>query len=79
MTYPFMAYIETVLSYGEDAKKGHLTAAMFHRDTAGHLDDVSGEENKRLKARQKKTAGSKVVDMYGRLHIRISALRIGSF
>lgn len=73
LTYPFRAYIETALSYGSDAKKSHLTAALFYGDTPGHLNDTKGTGNVGLKSRAKRTAGSKTVDMYGRLHTDICA------
>ena len=33
-TYPYRA-METLLSYGNDAKTSQLTSAMFYKDTAG--------------------------------------------
>ena len=34
-TYPYRAMIETLLSYGEDAKKSQLSSALFYKDVAG--------------------------------------------
>jgi hypothetical protein len=34
-TYPYRAYIETLLSYGPLAKKSHLTASLYFKDGAG--------------------------------------------
>jgi hypothetical protein len=31
-TYPYWAYIETLLSYGQDAKKSQLQAALWYAD-----------------------------------------------
>ena len=31
-TYPYRAMIETLLSYGEDAKTSQLTSALFYKD-----------------------------------------------
>src|SRR4029077_21198163 len=33
-TYPYRAYIETLLSYGPPAKKSQLTASLYYRDEA---------------------------------------------
>ena len=37
-TYPFRAYVETLLSYGAEAKKTQLTSQLWYKDTAGHMD-----------------------------------------
>ncbi|MEG7523508.1 MAG: hypothetical protein M3H12_10465 [Chromatiales bacterium] len=34
-TYPYRAYIDTLLSYGDDAKATQLTSQMWCKDTAG--------------------------------------------
>ncbi|GFN84138.1 hypothetical protein PoB_001064400 [Plakobranchus ocellatus] len=72
-TYPYRAYIETVLNYGRDAKKGHLTAAMFYRDTGNHFNDDSGDNNEGLVIRRQLSSNSKLIDMCGRLHSDIAA------
>jgi hypothetical protein len=36
----YKAYLETLLSYNEDARKGHLQASLFHLDDADQFDDV---------------------------------------
>ena len=38
-TYPYRAYLETLLSYGPAAKESYLTAAMWYKDTAKHMED----------------------------------------
>ena len=38
-TYPYRAYIETLLSYGPVAKESQLTSAMWYTDTAGLMAD----------------------------------------
>ena len=40
-TYGYRAYIETLLSYGESAKKSHLTSALFQKDVGGHFDEAN--------------------------------------
>jgi hypothetical protein len=37
-TYAYRAYIETLLSYGTDAKSSQLTSALFYKDEAGKMD-----------------------------------------
>ena len=37
-TYPFRAYVETLLSYGAEAKKTQLTSQLWYKDTAGHME-----------------------------------------
>jgi hypothetical protein len=37
--YGYRSYIDTLLSYGEAAKKSHLQAALYYKDTPGHMDD----------------------------------------
>lgn len=68
-TYPFRAYIETLLNYGSDYKKSFLTSECFYKDTAGHLDATDETQgNEGLKKRAEFIAGSKVLDMIGNLH-----------
>ena len=72
-TYPYRAMIETLLSYGSDAKNSQLTSSLFYKDTAGRFDNsnpmaADGEVNEGLKKRHKFTKNSKVVDMIGPIH-----------
>ena len=57
-TYPFCAYVDNVLSYGDEAKNTQLTSQLWYKDTAGHMDATtvdgcktglvhSGESNRR--------------------------------
>ncbi|GFR61129.1 hypothetical protein ElyMa_001838200 [Elysia marginata] len=70
-TYPYRAYIESVLNYGRDAKKGHLTAALFYRDSSNYFDELTGENNTGVATRLQFCSQSKQIDMYGRLHTDI--------
>ena len=38
--YAHRAYVETLLNFGTDTKKGELTAAFWHEDTAGHFEEL---------------------------------------
>ena len=73
-TYPYRAYIETLLSYGDDAKETQLTSQMWYKDTAGRMDAVviDGADptaNAGFVARRHMIAQSRVVDMIGRVHV----------
>ena len=67
-TYPYRAYIETLLSHGAEAKNSQLTSVLWYKDTAGQMD-ATDTANAGLQKRQEYTTGSRVVDMMGRLHI----------
>ena len=67
-TYPYRAYIETTLSYGKEAKNGHLSAALYVKDTPGYVSDTMGDNNEGLKARRDAAAQSAEIEMMGRLH-----------
>ena len=72
-TFPYRAYLETLLSYGEEAKTIRLTSSLFYKDTAGKMDKPdptkgNADVNLGLKKRASFTCESKVVDMIGRLH-----------
>ena len=50
-TYAYRAYIESLLSYGPQAKTSQLTAVLYYKDTAGNMDrpnpdhaNVGGDE-----------------------------------
>ena len=70
-TYPYRAMIETLLSYGGDAKESQLTSELFYKDVAGRMDVVDFAEanrNAALFRRSHFTNESHVVDMMGRIH-----------
>ena len=71
-TYPYQAYLETLLSYGEETKSIHLNSSLFYKVTAGKMDEpdptkANADANLRLKKHASFTSESKVVDMIGRL------------
>ena len=69
-TYAYRAYLETLLNYGRPAKESQLTASLWYKDTAAHMDNrnVMDGENKGLVNRAMFTAESKTVDLVGRIH-----------
>jgi hypothetical protein len=76
-TYAYRAYIETLLSYGVDAKTSQLTSALFYKDEAGKMDKPNplaanaADRNSGLASRQTFSAESHEIDMIGRIHTDI--------
>ena len=69
-TYPFRALVDTVLSYGDEAKNTQLTSQLWYKDTAGHMDATTVDDgNTGLVERRRYIAESRVVEMMGRLHV----------
>lgn len=73
-SYPYRAMIETLMSYGQDAKQSQLTSALYYKDTPGKMDvanpTLEDEDavNRGLKERYHFTHTSRVVDLVGRIH-----------
>jgi len=73
-TYPYRAMIETLLTYGEDAKESQLTSALFYKDQAGRMNSKTIAEDTRHNGffrRRRLTTQSREFDMIGRLHADI--------
>ena len=68
-TYSYKAFIETLLTYDGECKRSQLSAGMFYKDTAHKMDSIAG--NNGMLVRKNRAAGSKEVDMVGRLHCDI--------
>ena len=72
-TYAYRAYIETLPSYGTDAKDTQLTGQLWHKDTPTRMDAVEIDDgpaaNAGFVARRANILRSRVVDMMGRLHV----------
>lgn len=66
--YPYKAYLETLLSYGFDAKLSHLTTSHFVKDTAHNFENGSSGNNGYI-ARQKEVKGSRIFDFCINPHI----------
>ena len=71
--YPYRAYLENLLSLGEDAKLSQLSACLWAKDSSGLMDSmetdvVAGKPNAGLLRRSKMTAGGAAVEMVGRVH-----------
>ena len=72
--YPYRAYLEALLNYGDEAKKGHLSSSLYYQDEAGKFDlkdPTAASPNQGLKARAAFFKGSAEVELLGRLHCDI--------
>ncbi len=65
-TYPYKAFIQTLLSYEGAAKRTHLSSALWFADTAEHID-YRRDTNEGYTRRAAYTAESRRVDLYGPL------------
>ncbi len=64
----YKAYLETILTFGHDAARTHLTAAGFCMDTAGKFDDPDSVANKE---RRTWTALSAEVGFSSNVHVDV--------
>ena len=73
-TYAYRAMLETLLSYGQDAKTSQLTSALYYKDVAGRMDSIdfaANAVNAGLQSRRELVQQSRVIDMMGRIHADI--------
>ena len=75
-TYAYCAMMETLLTYGFDAKTSHLTSGLFYKDTPGNMDAVDptlddDNANLGLKKQSQFTAESGEIDLVGMIHADI--------
>jgi len=67
-SYPYRAYLETLLRYGPAAKNSQLSANLWLEDTTDHFDTL-GVANAGYTKCKDLTANSSEVDMMGKLHL----------
>ena len=65
--YPYRSYIETILNFGSDVKRGQLSASGFYMDTPEHFNSFGGT-NEGFMARRFIGANRKSISLMGRLH-----------
>ena len=65
-TYPYKAYIETLLSFGTHSKQSQLTVLMWYKDTNNFSLD---QHNKGYVKRKALARESHLIDMMGKLHL----------
>ena len=68
--YPYRAMLETLLNYGSEAKTTHLECELYHKDTAGAMEDMrAASENQGFLDRLQYTLQDDgTIEMIGRLH-----------
>ncbi len=73
INYPYRAIFETLLNYGEDAKKSVLQSQLFYKDDSSQMDTTSigPTANSGFKARNEISKGGAKFEMYGKLHADI--------
>ena len=69
MTYPYRAYLESVLNYDASAKSSHMTQRLWYQDTPGHFDSLDSAQNLGLAWRRSRTANSRAWEVMGPLHV----------
>ena len=67
-TYPYRAYLETLLSYGPAAKDSWLQCELWHKDTSGQMESLT-ERNHGWQERSVYAAQSQEMDLMGKLHV----------
>ena len=67
-TYPYRCIIECLLNYSKDTLKTQFGSGMFCMDTAEHMENVVGGQNRGLVKRMEYTEGSRVVEMIAPIH-----------
>ncbi|XP_071094919.1 uncharacterized protein F54H12.2-like [Haliotis cracherodii] len=72
-TYPYRAYLETLLSYGTGAKTSHLRCPGWFTDDAGKMDVFNPDadantRNTGVRTRRDLIVPTKEVELTGRLH-----------
>ena len=67
-TYPYRAYIESLLSFGKEAKESQLLSNLWIKDTAEAFD-TNAAGNVGFTKRKAAAAGSHEIDMFGKLHL----------
>ena len=70
-TYPYRAYLETLMNYGTSALTSQLTTSLWYKDTSGQMDSTAleGDDvNKGFVKRAKFSAASATIDLVGKIH-----------
>ena len=72
-TYPYKAYLETILSHGSDSLKSWLQAEQFEEDNPcnDNFDPTAGGAQAGLKKRNARIKESRTFQLIGRPHVDI--------
>lgn len=68
-TYPYKSYLETLLSYGQDAKQSQLSTELFYKESDTDVIKQFANAQSGTKKRQEKIGNSKSLEMLGHLHL----------
>lgn len=68
-TYPYKSYLETLLSYGQDAKQSQLSTELFYKESDTNVIKQFANPQSGTKKRQEKIVNSKSLEMLGHLHL----------
>lgn len=71
-TYPYKAYLETLLAFGSDAKSSHKEMEGYYPDQAGGMEKVKTDDdvtNEGYSSRRGLIESSKTLELMGRLHV----------
>ena len=67
-TYPYGAYIETLLNYSKEVKNSQLGTGLFYKNTAGHFDELNQTSgNTSLNNRHELKKNRKPMSLQGRV------------
>ena len=68
--YSHRVYLETLLTFNDEVAKSQLQCALWHKDTAGHMEEA-GAQNGGFQARAAYFANGREVEVSGRIHADI--------
>ena len=66
-TYPYRAYIETLLNYDVSAKKSQLSSALYFKDTPGHMEEGGGLPSTNVIKTQQDQASDSKKDKFSKI------------
>ena len=67
--YSYREMLETLLSYGKEAKSSHLECELYYKDTAGAMEDKDAKgENEGFLERYQYCKENDTTEMMGRIH-----------
>lgn len=67
-TYPYRAYLETLLNYGRDAKESQMQMGLYMKDSSGQIESIDPQTNIAIAERAEYFKNSKVIEICGRIH-----------
>lgn len=71
-TYAYRSYLETLLSYGSEAKSSQLTASLYYKDKSGSMDEnnphAQDARNLGFVKRHSFFEAGRIVDLIGCIH-----------